>query len=146
MRTPEEIKQCLFYCKGGFCDRCPYAAAEDFSIEDCTGRLAADALAYINQLEGQLRDATKMTTSTEPVPKWISVEDRLPERNTRVLVYAQEKEDGFEGKYVITIASYTDNLFGYDISGWVEPWQYFFASYEITHWMPLPEPPREGTK
>lgn len=82
----------------------------------------------------------------EAVPEWISVDDRLPERNTRVLVYAQEKEDGFEGKYVITIASYTDNLFGYDISGWVEPWQYFFASYKITHWMHLPESPREGTK
>ena len=105
--------------------------------------LATDALDYINHLENHYADANKMVTPAQPAPKWISVDDRLPERNTRVLVYAQGKEDGFRGEYVIAITSYTDNLFGYNISGWVEPWQYFFASYEITHWMAIPKPPKE---
>lgn len=93
------------------------------------------------RMQKVLREAAELLKTA---PEWISVDDRLPERNTRVLVYAQGKEDGFEGEYVITITSYTDNLFGYNISGWVEPWQYFFVSYEITHWMPLPEPPTKN--
>ena len=55
--------------------------------------------------------------------EWISVEDRLPEKNTSVLVS-------------------TDNgivfqcLYAYD--GW-DLWE--GNEVNITHWMPLPEPP-----
>lgn len=71
--------------------------------------------------------------------KWISVKDRLPEYNTDVLVYAIGKS--YDS--VITITSYTDSKFGFAIKYWIEPWQYFFYDYTITHWMPLPPPPKE---
>lgn len=77
-----------------------------------------DALAYIQQLEVQ-------------VPKWISVEDRLPEKiATGCLVYA----DGWT-----QVADWTHDKYGND---W---WFYVDGEYdpEITHWMPLPEPPKE---
>ena len=46
--TPDEIKKALKYHKGAdFCLDCPYYC---FSF-DCSPRLAADALAYIEQLE-----------------------------------------------------------------------------------------------
>ena len=50
MKTPEEIKRALKYHKGaGDCLDCPY---DCFSL-DCSPRLAADALAYIGQLEAE---------------------------------------------------------------------------------------------
>lgn len=58
--------------------------------------------------------------------KWISVEDRLPERFNRVLVYRKggKVEQGFR-----------------DVGDW---WKiYGTRTKHITHWMPLPEPPGE---
>ena len=50
MKTPDEIKKALKYHKdAGYCLDCPY----DCSSLGCSGRLAADALAYIEQLESR---------------------------------------------------------------------------------------------
>lgn len=71
--------------------------------------------------------------------KWIRVTDELPEYDTNVLIYAIGTRDDS----VIAITSYTNRKFGYNIEGWIEPWQYFFYDYTITHWMPLPSAPKE---
>jgi hypothetical protein len=81
-------------------------------------------------------------------PQWVSVEDGLPELDQTVLVYAAGKIDGFNGKHVYALCSrYVQKIFpsspGHEV--WSIPWQYFHTDYEITHWMPLPEPP-EGEK
>ena len=57
--------------------------------------------------------------------EWISVKDRLPEEDTWVLVYAKQ---GF----------YMNLKVDYIYHG---EW---FNSLLVTHWMPLPEPPKEG--
>ena len=76
------------------------------------------ALSLIQQLEAQ-------------VPKWISVEERLPEKTiTACLVYADGRTQ---------VADWTHDKWGED---W---WFYVDGEYdpEITHWMPMPEPPKE---
>lgn len=75
--------------------------------------------------------------------EWISIKDRLPEFNIPVLVYAIGKIDGFIGSSIIEITDYTNRKYGFNIVGWNAPRQYFLVDYEITHWMPLPEPPQE---
>ena len=80
------------------------------------------------------------------VGKWISVKDRMPELGQEVLVYAVGKADGFIGEHDIEICNrYIFHLFptspGYET--WSSPRQYFHSDYEITHWMLLPEPPKE---
>lgn len=57
---------------------------------------------------------------------WISVDERLPEENVRVLVYLTHQAYGHTHMD-------TDRIFG---GTWVR-W-----SGSITHWMPLPEAPK----
>ena len=62
-------------------------------------------------------------------PKWIPVSERLPENGDTVIV-CDTRED-----YV--------NSFWYD-HGWWYNEGHRVSLEEITHWMPLPEPPKEG--
>lgn len=57
--------------------------------------------------------------------RWISVKDRLPEHEDDYLVCF---DDGF-----IAITFYKKN-----------GWELWADSGDVTHWMPLPEPPKEG--
>lgn len=63
------------------------------------------------------------------IQKWIPVTERLPENNTRNVVCYINPIDGEK-----TVSS---DVF------WKERWVRF-GEY-VTHWMPLPEPPKEGT-
>ena len=70
------------------------------------------------------------------VQEWISVDDRLPEPFVSVLAFIPSEEP------LPTVhESYIE-----DHSAWVciltaER----YKTGEVTHWMPMPEPPREGT-
>ena len=117
MKTPDEIKKGLEYCAGLACncDICPYQGCNVAGRHPaCDIEMGADALAYIQQLEAQAL-------------QWISVEERLPEYG-RYLVVTQK---GNAGPKAHTAT--------YNHMGW---WTH--ADFgEITHWMPLPEPPKE---
>lgn len=129
MKTPDAIKKGIACCaeaSPGACEHCPY-------VNDCddfdAGNLYRDALAYINQLEAR-------------ATKWISVEDRLPNPSTYVLAltapgalsvgqnvivadYIHPKKEEY-GVFIMAYTPYAD--------------QYILP---VTHWMPLPEPPKE---
>lgn len=57
-------------------------------------------------------------------PKWISVEDRLPEQGEEAICIAADGD--------MMIGKYTE-------------WGWMFPCYfeELTHWMPIPQPPKE---
>lgn len=99
-------------------------------------------LMYTNVIVDVIRNAPT-------VGGWISVKDRLPMIDEDVLVFARGKEDGFIGETKIGIAYITDYMyFGCSpikvVPQWRCPIQFFLTDYEITHWMPLPEPPKKG--
>ena len=108
---------------------------------------ANDILLLANDL--QCEGCETKETLDDPnvfVGEWISVKDRLPQLNQDVLVYAVGKKDGFVGEHDIEICNrYIQRLFpsspGQEI--WSSPRQYFHTDYEITHWMLLPEAPKE---
>lgn len=90
-----------------------------------------------------------ITDSINAIPavnRWIPCAERMPEFDKDVLVYAIRK-DGL-GDAVTTITQYINYMwFGHKIDTepyWKDAWQYFHSDYEITHWMPLPEPPKDG--
>lgn len=66
--------------------------------------------------------------------EWISVKDRLPDEHTTVLFYCGNLQKGFCELDV------TKNR----VTGWFLSWDGTrFSPSEVTHWMPLPEPPKE---
>lgn len=82
--------------------------------------------------------------------KWISVEDNLPEipeGNHAISVLVAEYDQVYEeitgDGYNVTIMAYDKEGFkqlhigGKDICEWLPP------ADEVTHWMPLPEPPEK---
>ena len=69
---------------------------------------------------------------------WISVRDRMPEPGTNVLVYAVANEGDGHTINMTWRFQYTNGK-----TIWVEPYQFFLVNYHITHWMLLPEPPKE---
>lgn len=77
--------------------------------------------------------AIENAPTIDAMPKWISVEERLPEDEQDVLVCVNKNtiDTGYCS-------------FGYDpsVRNW---WVYASMSNNVTHWMPLPEPPKEDT-
>ena len=75
------------------------------------------------------------TIEAEPVKQeWISVKDRLPERLKEVLICFDDY-----GRKSVSVATYRDYFYG-------KEWLSNMVSLSVdcvTHWMPLPEPPKE---
>ena len=63
--------------------------------------------------------------------EWISVKDRLPEKEGYVLI--------IYGKHLPFIAMYCDG----DFYSEGEIWNPTHEIWHPTHWMPLPDPPKE---
>ena len=104
--------------------------------------LCSSALEYIQHLEAGIDRCYELAKRLESAqPKWISVEERLPEDDVNVLIYAASEKDGVDS--VIAITNYTHSMHGFNIEGWRSPWQYCFWERKVTHWMPLPEAPKE---
>ena len=79
-------------------------------------------------VEADVKQIFSEIPAVDAGPKWISVEDRLPERNKRVLVAFKS---GMVTTSMRTLEQHT-GVFGFLFEG-----DYGTA----THWMPLPEPP-----
>ena len=74
--------------------------------------------------------------------QWVSVKDRLPEVVDSYIVAGKQRCPGEPWEYFTDIAeshgSYIDDFWD-TFNDWVEG-----QDTHITHWMPLPEPPKEG--
>lgn len=134
MKTPEEIRKALECCSKSVCCidcmdlECPYVTRYG---HDCMNRMAADALEYIQSLEKEIaehdlledhiRDLTKM------MPKWISVKERLPKNG---------------GVYLCCLNSVFRTICYFDGEQWDDS-EDAYATHLVTHWMPLPNLPKE---
>lgn len=132
MKTAEKIKKGLEHCrKNAPCMECEYYDLRDRKYA-CETALMTDAIACIQQLESQ-------------VSKWISV-DNPPKKGGRYLILF---EDGhccdaefdecidFDSQFGERVEIYHPETLGYLDSEWR-------GYQEVTHWMELPEPPKEG--
>ena len=91
-----------------------------------------------DELLKQLKNAPIMICKSEPsietVQEWVSVEDELPKTGEYVVCIA--KRNPFS-RFMPMVARIEKN-------GWVNPMTEQYIS-EVTHWIPLPNPPKEVT-
>lgn len=73
----------------------------------------------------------------QPVNRWISVKDRLPEECETVLIYAPRTQNRY---YIAMFYMLNDEIkFATKIYGK----SYCWYADDVTHWQPLPEPPNQ---
>ena len=87
-----------------------------------------------DELLKQLKNAPITICKEEPlvevVQEWISVNDRLPEEKMNCIVHYKHAYCDNDDYWAIGICFYNGEKFQMD-------W-----SYKVTHWMPLPKPPK----
>lgn len=125
MKTPDDIKKGLQCCINdgfGCSEKCPYFNSLSNGV-DCEVKKHSDSLTYIQQLESQ-------------VPKWINIRDCLPGLREKVLFTPMCNEGAIYIGELNYVGEYGAAYFAVR-NGKRK------ICYSATHWMPLPEPPKE---
>lgn len=106
------------------CDKKLYP--QGVPIETLLLDLAADAIEELSVVVRAQR------TVLDKFPRWIPVTERLPEQGKRYLVIRFDE---------VTKTQFIDILWHDAHDLW---WNRLYkGQYNVTHWMPLPEPPKE---
>lgn len=155
MTRPAEVTEYL-RCGGVNCDNACASMFDRLGVEDCkTWRVHG----YVQQLEERIvhlealnqqnisvitmqertraRLEEQISQFESCVPRWISVEERLPKAGKAVLILARW---GNAGMIIPGWVGHFKTREGE--TGWVSPHDSLDGK-TITHWMPLPEPPEE---
>jgi hypothetical protein len=120
------------------------------AAQEHTHAALEEAEAKMQELQDQLADVSKMMPDTcehildmgkmVDVNGWISVKDRLPELRQEVLVWY---DNGYEVAY---LQKFEPPKLQYPQFNNVEMFEWCFGDFEdfdVTHWMPLPDRPKE---
>lgn len=164
-------EMCIPECKEGYnaqiaeYKRLLKAAVEDFKVigkvldadcdilincEECplqSGHYNCRSWNHQDEALALIGEDTNVPTSADDtnvggkIDSWISCKDRLPSENTLVLCYARSTT-GEGNQYFIGAIAHGEFWFlkVYDIGRVSHPVHY----WEVTHWQPLPKPPKDG--
>lgn len=128
--NPKELVKAMLYCgNGGDCDACCHPCHGEHGEFEwrCLGPLLLHAASQIE------RDQKEISELREKLPKWISVSEKMPtDHLKRYLISFKDAGGG-----IVDMARYIHGL-GWECNNWEVPQEL------ITHWMPLPEPPKEN--
>lgn len=144
----EEVRKCVEHIRGNaefqWCSDC-------YVSDGCGDAYKADCFllriaTLIESLSAQLDQVTRERDAEESnkfqyetgfakgfeaaYPKWISVKERLPEDDVKVIAI------DLHGNIHTAIHRYENNYEREDVPG-------YYGYFSATHWMPLPEKPKE---
>lgn len=146
----EAVKLCGSTPKIDQCKKCAYYAGGDMNkcIPVMTNE-AANALSALQIDLASMRGAAnsykaeneklRVESEQRSADNWISVEERLPDKELKEY---QRMNHGGDRIEVIVLIEGTDEATTLDYNGedFVNDWNDPFV---VTHWMPLPRPPKE---
>ena len=143
-------------CQNTLCSECKYDHDEECGVNALVDHLIANGVILKDDTSCMQRfiatesslDIKRMISEWEnkpavfyadhgesiiPIPQWewIPVTERLPEVGQRILVYCESKTT----EKHVTACTYMGGLYGHK--------QFSRHVRKVTHWMPLPEPPKE---
>jgi len=114
-----------------------------------TAEVAAERAAMCRGLDAAMRIVGQMPTVATDINvprKWISVKDRLPEKDGQYLVCLNQTHL-MVVPFAKTLEDVDRDVFkGRDEPGWFEwdtEWCGFYEVTMVTHWMPIPKLPEE---
>ena len=109
---------------------CPHENCElCYEAADAIEELTATAESYKRSMEAWADEAAR---AHDMMPRWVPMTERLPKEGEFVLVYGNLYPNKHDGG-VVAVSKRMDWNY----------WQGFGRERNITHWMPLPEPPKE---
>lgn len=107
---------------------------QEYGCKGCPIALAFDRLAAYEDTGLAPEEVQQM--------RWIPVEERLPEKHSEYIVCACDEGEPIDeriwGDTVVVCADYYDGGFT-----WYEGNTEYDISDIVTHWLPLPQPPKE---
>ena len=124
---------------GGLC------CGEDCPVKDkCWNEKSGDAWTEDGVIEAVHFLREQETVTNRNGLEWISVKERLPDNKEHDWVLAQVVEDnGY--MHIPKVMEYRQNRNDWfeETYGWLSKHK---GAFVVTHWMPLPEPPKEGAE
>lgn len=99
-------------------------------LDDLQGIIDEESDNYLNTRRTTLEMALAYLKEHFDEPKWIPVTERLPEKDKEVLCLLGD------GEFWLAVWDHCDDGLWTDGERWV-------SKCFVTHWMPLPEPPKE---
>lgn len=94
---------------------------------------------YLSALEWVLSEIEKLKV-TDGLNDWIRVDGKKPDNNTKVIAYFQHEKNKLFNTTQLTI--FNERYFD-DTGHWLNWGDDGNPQYRVTHWHPLPEPPKE---
>lgn len=135
----EDWEETLFFVKSD-----PNGAYNILDIARFQGEAEFDEILKNIALRLAAYEDTGFTPEEVQQMRWIPVEERLPEKHSEYIVCACDEGEPIDeriwGDTVVVCADYYDGGFT-----WYEGNTEYDISDIVTHWMPLPEPPKEAS-
>lgn len=135
VKTLKELTLIVTVCHGNTCDECDMLQRCDYYDDEKMLSVFKDSAYAIEELQRQI-DAwvePERKALIKSLPRWISVKERLPKTDGMYLVHGTWSASG--RKVTDTCEFYVHD--GYFRAVW---------NFDVTHWMPLPAPPKEETE
>ena len=123
------------------------ACAEDSLLEQAVAWDDEQKEEHISDGDGYGFYADHLIANGVTVQEWISVKDRLPEKDGYYLVFEKHTYGTYTA--VLRFAKDARKVDKYDFHrGWKNVWYRYDSEWghitidSVTHWMPLPQPPK----
>lgn len=109
------------------CSKCAYREHNFMKDDSCSYYVEQDVIALIEHLESERGAALAKQ------PKWISAKERMPEEHGIYLAHIVHRYCKIDSYSRVAVEYFSRD----------GEWDSLPDLYEVTHWMPLPEPPEE---